>query len=342
MDYFGEFIALGIDSIIFGICLKQYHYCKNSINAVKGADFLEVSDNLNEVVQRSPGNKVNYIAIRGAVKSLGEPIRSINNPDITGAVQKLSVKEHVVVRTSSGYWSDQEHTLQEVYNSVPFVLKKGSDQVEIVDVMAAEILDLETISDFFEPSAPTFVDHLWGFFTGHRQRGLQSTEEMLREGSIITGIGELSQSSLKSDSLVLQPPVDGTPYYITTMSISSLLRKLDDRKRIYKWLCLMFGAIGLFIGGMVLRRYMKDKEEQRLANELQKSLEETRKERRQRVRDKDLPDEQLCVVCRTNPREIILIPCGHVCLCEDCSIDIEDNCPVCRRIIKSRNAAYIS
>ena len=69
---------------------------------------------------------------------------------------------------------------------------------------------------------------------GVRQRGLQSTEEMLREGSVITGIGELTKSSTKPDSLILQPPVDGTPFYLTTMSVSSLLRKLDDRRRTYR------------------------------------------------------------------------------------------------------------
>lgn len=187
---------------------------------------------------------------------------------------------------------------------------------------------------------------------------------MLREGSIITGIGELTRSTSKPESLVLQPPINGTPYYITTMSLSSLLRKLDDKKKIYRykinsmvylflynildsriynyrWLCVMFGAIGLFIGGMVLRRYLKDREEQRIANELRKSLEESRKERRQKVRDKNVPEDQLCVVCRTNPREIILIPCGHVCLCEDCSLDIASTCPVCRNNINQKNAAYI-
>lgn len=62
--------------------------------------------------------------------------------------------------------------MQEVFNSVPFVLKKGGHQIEVVDAMAAEILDMETISDFFEPSAPTLVDYLWGFFTGKQFSGI--------------------------------------------------------------------------------------------------------------------------------------------------------------------------
>lgn len=63
---------------------------------------------------------------------------------------------------------------------------------------------------------------------------MQSTEEMLREGSVITGIGELTRPVTKPDTLLLQPPVDGTPFYLTTMSVSSLLRRLDDRKKTYR------------------------------------------------------------------------------------------------------------
>lgn len=104
----------------------------------------------------------------------------------------------------------------------------------------------------------------------------------------------------------------------------------------------MFGAIGVFIGAMVARRYWKDRTEQRLAFELRQALAESRKERRQRVRDKELRDDQVCVVCRTNPREIILLPCGHVCLCEDCSVDITSGCPVCRAPISQKSPAYIA
>lgn len=103
----------------------------------------------------------------------------------------------------------------------------------------------------------------------------------------------------------------------------------------------MFGAIGMLIGGIVFRRYWKDRTEQRLAEDLRQSLAASRKERRQRVRDTDLREDQLCVVCRTNPREIILLPCGHVCLCEDCSDDITSDCPVCRAPISQKAAAYI-
>lgn len=59
---------------------------------------------------------------------------------------------------------------------------------------------------------------------------------MLREGVIITGIGEVSVSSEKPDALCLQAPINGTPFYLTTMSVGSLLRKLDERRKTYRYI----------------------------------------------------------------------------------------------------------
>jgi len=103
----------------------------------------------------------------------------------------------------------------------------------------------------------------------------------------------------------------------------------------------MSGTIGLVLGGIMARRYWKNKQERRLADQLRQSLETSRQERRQRVRDRDLREDQICVVCKTNAREIILLPCGHVCICEDCSVSINNNCPICRTQIVQKAAAYI-
>ena len=104
----------------------------------------------------------------------------------------------------------------------------------------------------------------------------------------------------------------------------------------------MFGAIGIIIGGLVARRFWKDREEERAAKELRDSLAASRKERRQKVRNTDLAEDLVCVVCKSNPREIILLDCGHVCLCEDCSEGITSECPICRAPIRSKYPAYIS
>lgn len=84
--------------------------------------------------------------------------------------------------------ADQKHTIQESHNIVPFLLVRGNYKVQIFDPLSADVLDLDTIADRFEPSSSGFTDHLVGFFSGVRQRGLQTTEELLKEGTVITGI----------------------------------------------------------------------------------------------------------------------------------------------------------
>lgn len=70
----------------------------------QGAEFHEIGPQLGELVDKSSNNKIDYIAIRGIVKPLGKPLNSINNKKLTGVVQKLKIKEHVVARTTAGFW----------------------------------------------------------------------------------------------------------------------------------------------------------------------------------------------------------------------------------------------
>lgn len=64
--------------------------------------------------------------------------------------------------------SDQERTVHKVYNTVPFSLQHGSYSVEVLEPLSADILDLDVVSNTFEPTVPSFADHLWGFFTGKK------------------------------------------------------------------------------------------------------------------------------------------------------------------------------
>jgi len=47
MEYFSEIFLLGIDTIVFTICLKQYIHYKNAIKAVKVDDLILKYINLN-------------------------------------------------------------------------------------------------------------------------------------------------------------------------------------------------------------------------------------------------------------------------------------------------------
>lgn len=161
---------------------------------------------------------------------------------------------------------------------------------------------MDVISDNFHPTVPSVMDHIWSFFAGIRQRGVQSTEKMLRKGTIITGIGELVAG--KDGQLKLQPPADGSPFYLTNMQVTSLVKKLDGSRQNYKLLCLLFSSVGLVIVGLIARKYLNFRAEYKAEIKRKRQLEESRRERRARMRDEDVPEAQLCVVCRSNPKEV--------------------------------------
>ena len=52
-----------------------------------------------------------------------------------------------------------------------------------------------------------------------------------------------------------------------------------------------------------------------------------------------------CIVCLTEQREVILMNCGHVCVCASCAMEIMATrplCPVCRADIIRVSPAYIA
>ena len=53
---------------------------------------------------------------------------------------------------------------------------------------------------------------------------------MLKEGIIITGIGELQWCPLKKIAL-LKPPKNGKLHCLTTMSVNELYNKLEDERK---------------------------------------------------------------------------------------------------------------
>ena len=53
----------------------------------------------------------------------------------------------------------------------------------------------------------------------------------------------------------------------------------------------------------------------------------------------------MCTVCLDNPRQVLLQPCGHVCMCKDCADRVrgaDNQCPICRKHIEKMQPAYIS
>lgn len=85
---------------------------------------------------------------------------------------------------------------------------------------------MDVVYDNYEPVSNSFFDNIFGFFLGVRQQGLQTTEEILRDGSFITAVGELE---LDGKQLRLQPTNVG-PMMLTTATKNTIVRRLNDAK----------------------------------------------------------------------------------------------------------------
>lgn len=50
-------------------------------------------------------------------------------------------------------------------------------------------------------------------------------------------------------------------------------------------------------------------------------------------------ETQECVVCLTNPKSTVVVPCDHMCLCNDCAnimrSHYDSRCPICRTAVQS-------
>ncbi|XP_037933704.1 mitochondrial E3 ubiquitin protein ligase 1 [Teleopsis dalmanni] len=337
MDFINEGIALGLDLLILGLCAREYVAYKQNIKLLKNAETVSINKDLKDYVAKQEDKKIPYAVIRGTVRPLGVPLRSVMAPAVTGVVQIMKLNEHRVARGFAGFWTEQRKLIHVSSNEMPFELVNNDAAVEVVDALTAPILDMDIIYDNYEASKLSFFDHILGFFTGVREKGMQTTEEVLREGSFITAIGEME---LEGNTLRIQPSSTG-PLLLTTASKGTLIKKFEDAKNSVLVKVIICGTISVVLVGYMLRKFYLRKKQERDERKIREQLESERRLRRAKYRPTEVATDQLCVVCSMNPKEIIILPCGHVCICEDCSEKIRETCPVCRSQIGSKSAAFI-
>ena len=107
-----------------------------------------------------------------------------------------------------------------------------------------------------------------------------------------------------------------------------------------KWLALICGAISF--GYMACRAYKKyrlwqgRREMLRAINELRAA--------RESGNYNEGDDAQGCVICISNPREVVLLDCGHICLCLSCADALPHPrlCPMCRQNVQRIIPVYVS
>jgi len=133
------------------------------------------------------------------------------------------------------------------------------------------------------------------------------------------------------------------------MTRDELVSDLKSTTRGLKWSLILFGSIGFGIAAYLAWKYGRSYAGHKLRQYRLHQAKLKRIADRKARREAGAPAESeqgvvnSCVVCLTSPREVILLDCGHVCLCMDClEMMPSQTCPICREQYRSFAPAYIS
>lgn len=119
------------------------------------------------------------------------------------------------------------------------------------------------------------------------------------------------------------------------------------------------GALVIGIGAYKYYLRWKADEDRREETRILDQIREERTQRRannagaqdRQHTDSSNPDISQCVICLERPREVIVLECGHICMCSDCARELLNphsgaanarKCPICRADINRLAPAYLS
>lgn len=230
-----------------------------------------------------------------------------------------------------------EKVIHQRTNTVPFNLASHDEDitttVRVIRPLDAAELDLEATYENFHPTVQSLSSVIGHFISGERPKGIHETEEMLRVGDSVTGVGELV---LDNNLIKLQPPKQGLCYFLTRLDFESLLKKQVNSVRLWRILTLVFGVVACSTLLFILRkRYVHYKQ----AKKERSMLEEFKEQQRRRMRELNIEESNVtptsCTICLSRERSCVFLECGHVCACSQCYEVLPEpkKCPICRAII---------
>lgn len=222
-------------------------------------------------------------------------------------------------------------------NSVPFALGSHDESIaasiRVIRPLDAAELNLETTFENFHPTVQSLTNVIGHFISGERPKGIHETEEMLRLGDSVTGVGELV---LDNNLIKLQPPKQGFRYFLTRLDYDSLLRKQGKSVRLWRVLTIVFGVAACSALLYILwRQYVQRRESQRERTMVEDFKDLLRKRMRELKLEEDSVSPTSCAVCLSRERSCVFLECGHVCACAQCYAALPEpkKCPICRATI---------
>ncbi|XP_006637727.1 mitochondrial ubiquitin ligase activator of nfkb 1-A [Lepisosteus oculatus] len=331
-----DLVCLGTSVAFSGLFYYIYRKKKKTVDTLKEAPQMRLDEQLADILNAAPGKCLQYVVIEGTVQPAGETLRSQFQEGSLGVVQRLVLKEHKLVWNSlARAWTDSERILHQRINMVPFnLVGSGNAAVRVLCPLEASGLEMEIVHEKFHQASYGFTDIIGQYLSGEKPKGQLETEEMLKVGATLTGVGELI---LDSDRVLkLRPPADGSEYFLTTSDFHTMLVEEEGRATIWQVLASICALAGVAVLLWVARRYYRHLREKWAREELRRQFERMGPSRT--APQGELEDaeslENACVICLSNPRSCVLLECGHVCCCFSCFQSLPvPTCPICRQPI---------
>ncbi|KAI6073780.1 Mitochondrial ubiquitin ligase activator of NFKB 1 [Aix galericulata] len=316
---------LAASAALTALLCSAYRHKARQARGLQGARRLRLDGELRAVLLEAPGRCVPYAVIEGVVRSVRDTLSSQFVEDCRGVVQRLTLQEHKMV-------NDYEKVIHQRTNTAPFELaprEAGAGvAVRVTKPLEAAELSLETVHEKFHPSVHSFAHLLGHYISGERPKGVRETEQMLKVGTLLTGVGELV---LDSNAIKLQPPKQGLRYYLSSADFDALLQKQRASARLWKILAFLSGFATCSLLFLLLRGQYRQRRERR---RLQEEFRQAQELRLRRQSAAGVP-KNACAVCLSNAKACVFLECGHVCSCDECyrALPHPKACPICRQPI---------
>lgn len=231
-------------------------------------------------------------------------------------------------------------------NITPFKLVSPKDDgvtALVCEPLGAEYLmeDLQTTYDKFDPSQATLMEKGIDRVFGEVSKGFQETEKMLTTGSYLLGLGEVA---LWKGDIRIMPPHENYRYILSRKSKLELVKHYQTKAVIMKRLAVVFGLVGAAVFTYWAYKKYKVWREKWDMDRILNIYRQERAQRSSHGSPDHLPSEQACVICLNHIREVIVLNCGHVCMCAECAdlLPAPKGCPMCREPVTRIQPIFVS
>ncbi|KAK2155449.1 hypothetical protein LSH36_240g03028 [Paralvinella palmiformis] len=346
-----QWLMVGLDAVMLYGLKRWYHGKVRSAEEIEAIQCYKISDDLRSVLQKQDDSKLPYACIEGIVMPTGLPLHSHFDSSEKGVIQHVQFVEHKSKRTN-GYWSDVKNIIKDITRVCGFVvvdrdstssLQDAQVLVEVLEPLSAEFLmdSLPTTYDQYTPNSDTILSRGIDRIFGEVSKGYQETEKMLLVGDRVLGIGQLM---LIGGKIMLEAPSDNSKHFIlSTLTKKQIVNAMKSEARLLKYAMLISGLFGSVLLVYLLRKKIRQLIDNYRINRMYREIQQQRELRHRQGTnlagssedDEDKANSENCIICLDNGREVVLLECGHVCLCVDCARALPEprKCPICRGTI---------